>query len=173
MCPLCDKLILRAENAASGKRVQFEPPHSSRAPLSETIPDSARRDYTEAAAILKLSPRASAALSRRCLEYVLQERGYKAGNLEAKVAAFLASEVGLPEDLRLLIDTVRIHGNFGLHIKKDAETLEILDVAEHEAEASLDVLDSLFDHAYVGPARAKARLAEAQAKVARTKKGGG
>jgi len=49
---------------------------------------------------------------------------------------------------------------------KDTSTNEILPVEPHEAEWNLEVLEGLFDFFYVQPAKAKARRAALDAKLA-------
>jgi hypothetical protein len=48
-------------------------------------------------------------------------------------------------------------GNFSAHPIKDQLSNEVIDVEPGEAEWSLDVLESLFDFAFVMPERAKER----------------
>ena len=52
---------------------------------------------------------------------------------------------------------IRNIGNFGAHPVKDANTGEIVDVEPGEAEWLLDVLESLFDSAFVQPKRLEER----------------
>jgi hypothetical protein len=50
--------------------------------LSKSIPDEYAKDYTEAHNLLNISPKASAAFSRRCLRRLLREKaGVRHGDL--------------------------------------------------------------------------------------------
>lgn len=115
-------------------------------------------DYEEAALVRADSPKASAALSRRCLQAVLTAQGFTQHDLKDQIKAAVDK---LPSsELAGSLDHVRIIGNFAAHPKKSTNTGEILDVALGEAEWNLDVLDMLFDYYYyyyVLPAKMVAR----------------
>lgn len=113
------------------------------------MPTSIRKDFDESAMVLPLSENASAALSRRCLERVLIDKGYTQRKLSEKVKAALQD---LPVDLRIQLDAVREVGNFGAHTIKDDSTGTIVDVEPGEAEFVLRVLQQLFEYFYVRPA---------------------
>jgi hypothetical protein len=53
------------------------------------------------------------------------------------------------------VDAVRNVGNFAAHPLKETQTGAILDVEPGEAEWLLDVLEGLFDFAFVQPAKAR------------------
>ena len=55
------------------------------------VPAHHAQDFREACLVLDDSPKASAALSRRCLHAVLREQGFKARNLEKEIEAAMAS----------------------------------------------------------------------------------
>ena len=129
----------------------------SRAPVPPELPPSLIEDYKEACLVLSDSPKASAALSRRCLQNLLrQAAGVKAGDLSSEIQQVLDSGK-LPSDIAVNIDAIRNIGNFAAHPSKDKSTGEIVPVEPDEAEWNLDVLESLFDFYFVQPARAKAR----------------
>ncbi len=74
----------------------------------------------------------------------------------------------LPSNLAEEIDAVRNIGNFAAHPIKSKQSGEIVPVEPHEAEWNLEVLESLFDHYYVQPAKAQKRreLLDAKLKAA-------
>ena len=150
-CPSCRKAIVSLEEP-NGESVVIRPIAAHRNVPNEVPPEIAQ-DYQEAAAVLNLSPKANAALSRRCLQAVLRE----AGKTTQKDLAKQIDEV-LPRLPRLIadaVDYIRNVGNFAAHPIKSKSTGEIVDVEPGEAEWNLEVLDLLFDHYYVQPARAK------------------
>jgi hypothetical protein len=105
--------------------------------------------------VLSDSPKASAALSRRCLQHLLRDKaGVKHGNLNKEIEEAMKS---LPSHLAGAIDSVRIIGNFAAHPIKSESTGEVVDVEPGEAEWNLDTLEGLFDHYYVQPALLKAK----------------
>jgi len=71
----------------------------------------------------------------------------------------------LPSHIAESLDAVRNIGNFAAHPIKSKSTGEIVPVEAGEAEWNLDVLESLFDFYFVGPARTKARKAALDAKL--------
>jgi hypothetical protein len=136
----------------------------SRTPLSPDVPADIAQDYREASLVLADSPKASAALSRRCLQHVLRE----AGKTKQKDLAKQIDEVipTLPSYLAEMIDTVRVMGNFAAHPIKSTNTGEIIDVEPGEAEWLLETLESAFDFYFVQPAIAKRKRDTINSKLA-------
>jgi len=123
----------------------------SRAPLSAAVPDIYAQDYKEACLVFSDSPKASAALSRRCLQNLLRDvQKVKHQDLSKEIQEVLDLKV-LPSHLGEAIDAVRIIGNFAAHPNKNKNTGEIIDVEQGEAEWLLDVLEGLFDFYFVQP----------------------
>ena len=121
------------------------------------VPAELAADYTEAALVLADSPKASAALSRRCLQHLLREHaGVQHGKLGAEIQEVLNSG-GLPSALHSAIDAVRQFGNFAAHPTRSESTGEVVDVEPGEAEWTLDILDALFDHYFVQPSALEAK----------------
>jgi hypothetical protein len=113
------------------------------------------QDFREAAAVFPKSKKASAALARRCLQFVLSTKGgAKKRDLADQIDEVLST---LPHQLTLNLDAIRHVGNFAAHPMKSKSSGEIVDVEEGEAEWLLDVLEELFEHYYVAPAAALAR----------------
>jgi hypothetical protein len=160
-CPACAKVALYLVNTAVFQRgggpagpylesnvisrELVRPRATSRKPLSPEVPEQYREDYLEACLVLPDSAKASAALSRRCLQLLLRE----AGNTKEKDLAEQIEEVlkgnRLPSDIANIVDAVRNIGNFAAHPIKSTSTGEIVPVEPGEAELNLDVLESLFD----------------------------
>jgi hypothetical protein len=57
-------------------------------------------------------------------------------------------------------------GNFAAHPMKSKNSGEIVDVEDNEAEWLLEVLEELFEHYYVAPARAAGRRSALNQKLA-------
>jgi hypothetical protein len=82
-CPECDQdilglgeAILDALNVHEPEEfIQFYPRGSNRGPVPSDVPADIAADYDEAALVLPLSTKASAALSRRCLQSILSNAG--------------------------------------------------------------------------------------------------
>jgi hypothetical protein len=178
-CPACGKLITVKQeghaddlgSAEDGFRENSEikviyPQEAPRTVSDEDIPENVRNDFNEAAAVLPASPKASAALSRRLLQHILRDEvKVKAQDLSREVDEFL-SRPGIPTNIRDAIDAVRDFGNFASHPNRDKHTGEIWDVEPGEADWSLDLLELLFDFAYIQPARTAHMKGKLNAKLA-------
>jgi hypothetical protein len=157
-CPECLKFVVTIDedylNPSTGKHEPQQqrtvwPMTTGRDPVPPEVPSHIAQDYNEAAQVLAISPKASAALSRRCLQTVLRE----AGGTKSRDLADQIKEVApaLPTRIAGNLDAVRVIGNFAAHPIKSQATGTIVDVEVGEAEWNLDVLDALFDHYYVRP----------------------
>jgi hypothetical protein len=125
-------------------------------------------DFREAVAVFPRSRKASAALSRRCLQLVLSTKGgARARDLADQIEEVLPK---LPSELAKNVDAIRQVGNFAAHPVKSTSSGEIAEVEEGEAEWLLEVLEELFDHYYVQPARAAARREALNVKLRDLKK---
>ncbi len=121
-------------------------------PMSDAIPPSYAGDFQEAAAVLSISPKASAALSRRCLQHVLiGEFGVRERDtLAAQIRAVTTRTPALFHPrLCEKLDHVRIVGNFAAHPKKDTNTGEIIDIEPDEADYLLQVLAEVFHYHFI------------------------
>lgn len=147
------------------KELLVWPRGATRGPIPQEVPAEIALDYREATEVLAISPKASAALARRCLQNVLRQNGIRERDLAKEIDTFLARP-DIPGDLKDTIDAIRNFGNFSAHPITDVTTLQIIDVEEHEAEWCLDILDALFEHFYVRPAKAAALKAALNAKLA-------
>jgi hypothetical protein len=173
-CPSCRGLVLEIQRltenltddgtaAPAGTVLEQHRiwPLSSRQPAAE-VPADIASDFAEAASVLDLSPRASAAISRRCLQHTLQHLNVSGRDLVKQIDSIKGQ---LPAHIEDALHALRSIGNFAAHPIKDQLTGAIVDVAPGEAEWMLDVLEQLFDHAYVGPALTQARKAALNQKL--------
>ena len=167
-CPTCKKLIIYLDKN-NGMRVTsmlVRPRGISRSPVPPEVPADIAEDYVESCLVLADSPKASAALSRRCLQNLLRNAArVKQGNLANEIEQVLNSGV-LPTPLADSIDAVRNIGNFAAHPMKSQQSGNIVQVEPGEAEWNLDVLEMLFDFYYVQPAKIAKKRADLDAKLA-------
>jgi hypothetical protein len=144
------------------------PESGNRGPTPTSVPSDIAEDYVEACNVLPISPKASAALSRRCLQSILRAHGYKAKDL-AKEVDLLLNETdpmkAIPQSIREAVDSIRNFGNFSAHPISDITSLQIIDVEPEEAEWCLEILEELFQHYYERPAQAASRKAALNAKL--------
>lgn len=132
-----------------------------RPPPDAAVPADLAQDR-EACLVLSKSPKASAALARRCLQVCLRGIVGKKRNLEDEIDAAADQ---LPSDLVSDLHALRQIGNFAAHPTKDTETGLIVDVEAGEAEWTLDLVHALFDHVYVAPKRREERREALSAKL--------
>lgn len=171
VCPACGKaiivLIAHRWDPQVGNyidEIMVWPKGIARAPLPKEVPEKYAAEYREACSVLADSPKASAALSRRCLQRILREAAkVKPADLNKEIGAVLPS---LPSTLAQAVDAIRAIGNFAAHPIKSTNTGEIVNVEPGEAEWSLDVLESLFDFYFVQPAKLAAKKAALDKKLA-------
>ncbi len=128
-------------------------PKSVNRKVETEVPERYRKDFLEACAVLPISAKASAALSRRILQDILREHfTIKYSSLATEIEKFIALK-DVPSYLSQAVDAIRNIGNFAAHPLKDTNTGEIVEVEAGEAEWLLDVLESLFDFAFIQPNR--------------------
>jgi hypothetical protein len=166
--------IMKLEGDANVPTTQSEiwlarPRHGSR-PIDPGIPEPYRTDYAEAAALLDISPRMSAVLSRRILADLLEKyAAQEQFSLAARIDNF-AKDTSHPGSLRENLHHFREVADFGAHTQKDDQA-EVIDIGRDEAEWTLDLLDRLFEYFILAPerdrimrARMDERIAEARRK---------
>ena len=179
-CPACNKLIFYLVNGTPGLAApgrgspvineikelrMIHPKGSTRAPCPSQVPQELADDYTEACLVLPDSPKASAALSRRCLQTLLRDHAkVKPSNLFDEIQELLNRDF-LPSHLAAAIDAIRNIGNFAAHPIKSEQTGKIIPVEPGEAEWNLDVLEMLFDFYFVAPDQAQKKRDELNRKL--------
>ncbi len=109
------------------------------------IPKAIKDDYEEACLIKDLSPKASATLSRRCLQGMIRDfYKVKAKNLYLEID-------GIKDKVDPLIwksiDATRKIGNIGAHMEKDIDL--IIDVEPKEAALLINLIEVLIKDWYI------------------------
>jgi hypothetical protein len=176
-CPACNNSTIKLsefKQPANGPPSLLNefiayPKTTFRKPTPTEVPPAIKEDYEEACRVLPISHKASAALSRRCLQAILQGQGYMQRDLVRQIDALLNEQdvtKAIPTALRQSVDAIRNFGNFSAHPVTDQTTLQIVEVEPEEAEWCLDILEEMFDHYYVKPAQIAARKAALDAKLA-------
>lgn len=146
-CPNCNEYSIFTVGVGSSVKdtdVQIRPRSSAKV-FPKYIPQNIRQDYEEACAIIKLSPKASATLSRRCLQGMIHDFwNIKGKNLNAEITALKDK---IPTDLWTSIDALRQLGNIGAHMEKD--TSIIVDIDPNEADSLVKLIELLIKEWYV------------------------
>ncbi len=116
-------------------------------------------DYREACLIRDLSPRASAALSRRCLQRMIRDFWQVTpGFLNDEIQAIFER---VEPVVRAAIDAVRQAGNISAHMEQGADV--IVDVEPREAELLIGLTETLIREWYVVRKQREDSLASIQA----------
>jgi len=178
-CPSCDECVIHyADLDYDPKKVQVKLdqlenlgqdtliyPKKNRVQNFDYIPEEYVEDYHEATKILAMSPKASAALSRRLLQHILRHE-YKISkkNLSEEIHAFISLS-GIPSHLTDAVDAIRHIGNLAAHPEKETETGRIVSVEPGEAEWLIEVIEALFDFTFIQPKKLEQRRNELNAKL--------
>ena len=89
------------------------PLYGSAPPPNPDMSPKVKEIYEESRQIYAISPRASAALLRVCIEKITEELGEKDGKLNTRIGNLV--EKGLPVEIQKALDVVRVTGNDVLH----------------------------------------------------------
>lgn len=129
-------------------------PSSMSKHFPEYVPRPIREDYQEACLIRDLSPKASATLSRRCLQGILRDFWkVKPGRLVDEIAQVKDKVDPITWEA---IEAVRKLGNIGAHMEKDIDV--IVDVDPNEAALLIGLVETLLKEWYVARAERQARM---------------
>ena len=166
-CPVCHECIILLKRVTpSHQLLSFMAyPSSSSRPIPPQVVDPYRQDFSEACKVLACSPKASAALSRRCLQTMLRDKaGTTSKDLTDQIEEVINARK-VPAHIAEDLQTMRSIGNFAAYPMKRTTAGVITDVEPGEAEWNLDVLESLFDFFFVQPAAAAKRKANLNKKL--------
>jgi hypothetical protein len=140
----------------SHKKLQAWPliPPSASKHFPDYVPEAIREDYGEACLIRDLSPKASATLSRRCLQGIL--RDFWKAKPERLVDEIEQVKDKIDPITWDAIEAVRKLGNIGAHMEKDINI--IVDVDPDEAGLLIGLVETLLKEWYVAREERKVRM---------------
>ena len=170
-CPECNKfsfflcVITHEKCMGDGEIMRVWPKGINRSPCPKVIEDLYAEDFKEACLVLPDSPKASAALSRRCLQNIIHNH-FKISkkNLFEEIEELVTSGK-LRSDIEDLLHQIREIGNLAAHPMSNVVTGQVVPVEPWEAEWLLEILEALFDFCFVQPAKNKKRMAKVQKKM--------
>ena len=113
--------------------------------LPNYIPEAIKNDYREACAILELSPKASATLSRRCMQGIIRDFWKISKGTLAQEINEIKDKVD-PSTWKAL-NNLRQIGNIGAHMEKDINT--IVDIDQDEAKILIKFIEYLIKTWYI------------------------
>jgi len=121
-------------------------PKSGARPFPEYIPKPILDDYYEACLIVHDSPKASATLSRRCLQGMIRDFW---GITDKTLAREINALQGKIDAMTwAAIDAIRSVGNIGAHMEKDINL--VVEVEPEEAQQLIGLIEFLMRDWYVG-----------------------
>jgi Domain of unknown function (DUF4145) len=147
LCPNCKEYTVHAHGIGRKTNGISIPlyPKSLAKQFPEYVPLPIRQDYEEAYSIVNLSPKASATLSRRCLQGMIRDYwGISKGTLAAEIDAL---EDKIPPVQWSVLTGLRKIGNIGAHMEKDINL--IVDIDPEEAEKLLKLIELLIEQWYI------------------------
>lgn len=131
------------------------PANRGRAPIQYDHCDpEVLRTYKEACDLTSVSAGAAGAFARKTVELILEKRGYNQTWLAQKIDAAVAEidfDKRLPKRILTRLDYLKEAGNFGIHIRRNSVTTEIVEVEDIEVEACLDTVEELIQECYEQP----------------------
>lgn len=130
-------------------------PHSMAKVFPNYIPDNIKKDYEEACAILNDSPKASATLSRRCLQGIIRDYWEITDKNTLFNEIKELSAKGVDQNIIDTLQAFRSIANIGAHPEKDNT---IIDVEKKEAEELIKMIEMLFEEWYIAREERKRRL---------------
>ena len=147
-CPNCEKITSFADYSGSEMPQKTIPifPVSIAKQFPSYVPESIRQDYEEACAIVTLSPKASATLSRRCLQGMIRDFWGITGKKR------LIDEIDALQDKVSaaqwkILNSIRRLGNIGAHPEADVNL--IIDIEPVDAQKLISVIELLIQQWYI------------------------
>jgi len=120
-------------------------PNSMAKQFPKYIPKAIIADYEEACLTKGLSPKASATLSRRCLQGIIRDfHSVKKSNLSKEINSIREK---IDPTIWQAIDSVRKIGNISAHMEKDINL--IIDVDPEEAQLLIGLIEFLIEDWYI------------------------
>lgn len=147
VCPHCQSTSIFIEGLGSdvqGLSTWFKP-NSTAIQFPEYIPEAIRNDYEEACAIVYLSPKSSATLSRRCLQAMIRDFwDIKEPTLYKEISQLQGK---VPATQWQVIDALRQIGNIGAH--PEADVNQIIDIEPEDATKLISIIELLLKQWYI------------------------
>ena len=170
-CPACDEISLvvtetstgaitlqntQARHLQVGMETVFFPgielnqtqvyPRRMRLQEFQCVSKHVNNDFNEAREVLLISPKASAALSRRCLQAILREKeGISLRTLKDEIDEAISRNI-YGKKINKHLDSIRKVGNAAAHPMNSGITGDLVEVQEDHAEFLIRVLLSILEH---------------------------
>ncbi len=146
-CPNCERFTIKLDGLSRElKDLHIDVfPRSSARQYPDYVPEHIRSDYEEACAIVDLSPKASATLSRRCIQGMIRDFwGITRSRLIDEINAL--DEV-IPATQKQALHALRKVGNIGAH--PNISVSEIIDIEPADAKKLIALIEFFLNGWYV------------------------
>lgn len=145
-CPACGKIGIKVYRPFSDETFNISP-RAVRKNYPDYIPLQIRQDYEEACLIADLSPKASATLSRRCIQGMIRDFfGISKSRLVDEIDAVKEKTEITPNQIAAL-KALKDIGNIGAHPERDIEL--IVDVEPNEAKLMITLIEYFMEQWYI------------------------
>ncbi len=147
-CPSCQKITSFADYSGSELPSKTIPlfPISLAKQFPSYVPEAIRRDYEEACAIVTLSPKSSATLSRRCLQSMIRDFWGVTGK-KRLVDEINELQNKVPAKQWEILNCLRRIGNIGAHPEADINL--IIDINPDDAQKLISIIELLIRQWYI------------------------
>lgn len=146
MCPACEEIGIIVHRPKTEEVFRISP-RTAEKPCPEYIPEQIRQDYEEACLIADLSPKASATLSRRCIQSMIRDFCGISKNRLCDEIDEAAKLPNVTELQKKALHSLRKIGNIGAHPEKDIEL--ILDIEPGEAKLMISLIEFFIQNWYI------------------------
>lgn len=145
-CPTCKEVSIKAtgKKHLEGFSTPLYPKSLAKQ-FPEYVPKTIRDDYEEAYSISTLSPKASATLSRRCLQGMI--RDFWNIHKNRLIDEIDELQAYVPASQWNAINALRKIGNIGAHMEQDVNI--VVDVELDEAQKLLKLIELLIEKWYI------------------------
>ncbi|CAM4308137.1 DUF4145 domain-containing protein [Erysipelothrix inopinata] len=150
ICPTCNEISVEVHTEGSlfDRDVIRIRPRSAALQLPDFIPSTIKNDYEEACLIVDLSPKASATLSRRALQYMIRDF-FDVKNKSSLHQEILAIKDKITDDEFNALMSLKSIGNIGAHPDKNDDINKILDIDPEEAYILIRLIEHFIDSWYI------------------------
>lgn len=147
-CPQCEETTIKLVGVGASVEGLSIPvrPLSEAIQYPDYIPLQIRQDYEEAYAIVHLSPKASATLSRRCLQGMIRDFHEITRNSLFEEINALEEISGVTATQKNVLQSFKEIGNLGAHPEDDVNL--IIDISPENAIALLEYIEILIRQWY-------------------------
>lgn len=145
-CPKCKKTSITVHRPYD-ESVHHIYPRSVCKQFPDYIPEQIRKDYEEACLIAYLSPKASATISRRCIQGMIRAFfGIKKSSLLQEIDE-VDKLCEITPNEKAALDALRNIGNIGAHPERDIEL--IVDVEPDEAKLMISLIEYFMEKWFI------------------------